>query len=381
MKIRRIYAILGASGSGKTTAINYLCSKHGVEILTKWTTRDRRENDGPKIQSVTTIPDDCDIRYTSYGTDYGMKSSDIWKTIRAGKSGAVVLNDIRTLKLLNRQFSNFVQTVYIHSNISPQELFEEERKRFGTNFGEEQQLATQKRIEKIKAVHRKYIENASFFDTVILNVSSLSALYQQLDNNHLGDQRAGSEQTRAKCFIICGNSFSGKDELAVAMTRMQKDRVHSYVKASDRTELSDEEPKNLKHFAKGEIPKKYDTLYEMQESTYGISLQDIWKHLECGVSVVLVLNNFETIQKLVEKFEGLAVSVFLHANKTIGEARQILTEAGLSERKIELRLEVAQKLEEEFAEQPELFDHVLLNTTELEDLYDQAFNLFDAHCG
>ena len=374
-----IYVILGASGSGKTTSIDFLAKEMSVKIITKWSTRARRSNDGPEIISVEKIPDECDLRYTSYGTEYGFKTSDLWKTIEQGLSGAIVVNDIRTLKLLKRRFSHFIRTIYIHSNVSADELMTEEAKRYGDKFTADLQLATQKRIEKIKAVHRKYIENVSFFDSIILNVGTKDMLFKQIEMHRNMPQQRITAHTKAKCFVVCGNSYSGKDELAQAMASMQADRVQTYIKATDREKITGDGG-NLNHYPDQKFPEKYDLIYVKQDHTYGISVQEIWNFLRDGRSPILVLNDVETIKKVSDIFGSLSVNVYLHANVTKSQARKFLLDAGLPNKKVEQRIAVAEELEQEFIDDPSVFNHVLLNTTELEDLYDQAFNLFDAHC-
>ena len=52
---------------------------------------------------------------------------------------------------------------------------------------------------------------------------------------------------------------------------------------------------------------------------------------------------------------------------------------GVIEKEIARRLKGAEDLDVAFSENPGMFRHVLLNTTEREDLYDQAFNILDLY--
>ena len=335
----------------------------------------RRQNDGSNIISVKKISSECDIRYTQYGIQYGFSSSDIWSNLRNDRNCAIVVNDIRTIRLIKRRLGALSICLFLQSNIDKDKLLEIEKSRYNLH-SDNIILAAERRAEKIKSIHRKYIEHSVLFDHILLNVGTIEELTHQLDvavscdsNKHL------VSKVSSKIFIICGDSFSEKDSLVNAMREMHPEKVEIYRKATTRPERSGDN-KELRHIANNEKLGKFDLVYTKQSHEYAISIQELWKLLEANKVILLVLNDFETISKISQKFRGNCVTLYLHSSNS---KDSLLKNSDWTEDEKVKRIKVSEELFKEYASKFPLFDHVLLNTAALEDLYDQAMNIYDYH--
>ncbi len=385
--MQRLYILFGAPGSGKTFALDYLASQRddSFRIVTKETTRAPRRTDKADIRPVVQISEDCDFRYSQYGHEYGFSSKEIWRCFSGGMNAAVIANDVRTIRLLKRRFGPLARSVYIHSNINRQLLTRLMKERYPSRDADELDRDLTRRIEKIKTVHRKYIENTSAFDYTILNVydeptaQTAQRFYCQVDNiakdNSLERRRRRSS---VKIFIIVGGSFSGKDELVVAMQEMEGERIVNYRKAATRPRREGDKGE-LRHFKR--IPKRFNNTYTKQGFSYGISSEELWESLADNKVNLLVVSDFSAIERVVTEFGSICTTIYLHANFDFDEIRQAMLKQGIPDNEVGDRIAFIQELQDVYVERMPSLDHVLLNTAEPEDLYDQAFNIVDFYRG
>lgn len=370
-----VYFILGASGSGKTTCLSYLKNQYSFSLIKKQTTRGKRVNDDSNIVSVEKISDKCDIRYTQYDIQYGFSSSDIWSNLKINVNCAVVVNDIRTIKLLKRRLGALAVCLFLQSNIDKEKLLEIEKARYNSHV-DHLILAAERRAEKIRSIHRKYIEHSVLFDHVLLNVGTIEELTQQLDVAvKYGLKKNPVLKASSKIFIICGDSFSEKDALVNAMREMHPEKVKIYRKATTRPERSADN-KELRHIENDEALNEFDLIYSRQSYKYAISMQELWELLEADKVILLVLNDFEIISTISQEFRGNCVTIYLHSSNS---KDSFLKNSDWTEEEKKKRVEVSDELFKEYSGKFPLFDHVLLNTAALEDLYDQAMNIYDYH--
>lgn len=375
-----LYIYFGAPGSGKSTALEYLkkIKDVNIEVMPKETTRPRRDTDTFEVVNVKKISKDKDIRYSQYGVEYGASVSSIWSCFSSDKSAAIIINDIRTIKLLKQKFGALAKTIYIHSNIDKEKMIDLILKRFPNKSEKELNQEMEKRINKITTIHRKYIENTALFDYTILNTKSISHLNTQIVNL-VKDKKRNEIESRShvRIFVIAGAVSSGKKDLVNAMSLMEKSRVVSYKKVTTRPKnIGDKD--DLRHISG--ISKKFNVTYEKQGHKYGISTSEIWELLSKGKIVLLVASDNDTIEKIVDEFGDICTVLYLHANYNIDVIKRDLQKKDLSESEIKKRLSGIDELYKIYVENMKLFDHVLLNTSEPEDLYDQAFNILDNYC-
>lgn len=372
----KVYFLLGASCSGKTTCLHELKNSYHFELITKETTRARRSDDGGEIDCVEKISITCDIRYTQYEVEYGFNSKEAWFHLSKNKDCALVVNDIRSLKILKNMFGGACRCIYLHSNVSARDIVIQESHR---EIGRQTSAAslTENRVERIKTIHRKYIENIYIFDYVVLNVGSKEDLFLQL-KNIVGSPSSNilEHKTSARIFVVCGSTVSGKNELAKSMQHVQRTNIEAYIKFTNRPKRNGDSDQ-LRHVSSKELQEKSNLTYDKQGYEYGISSAELWGRLSDGYIQILVLNDLDALQKMKSEFGGLCTTLFLHSNLQSDEIERHLLSCGLSAREVSKRVSVANELSKSFTERAFLFDHVLLNTTAIEDLYDQAFAILD----
>lgn len=375
-----VFLLFGAPGSDKSESCILLdeISEGNLQVLQKETTRPPRKLDSHEIKSVNTISKDCDLRYSQYGYDYGFSSKLIWNSLKNGNSMVVIVNDIRTIKILNKKFGSLSKNIYIHSNIDKTHLTKILKTRYPTASNDFLQKDIEKRIEKIKTIHRKYIENTYLFHSTIINIYNeddkskihlRNQLQQIYHKNIVNNFFLGST---SRIIIVAGASFSGKDALVNAMTLIEPTKTLLYPKGTTR-------PKNKKdldelfHFK--ELPNNYDIRYNKNSYTYGLSIEDIWSNLSKQKVVLIVLSDLEAILKLKKEFNSICTILYLHANMDEEEMKEAKKEMGNNE--FEKRCNSIKELSKTYMENINIFNHTLLNTSETEDLYDQAFNILD----
>lgn len=387
MKINqpRAYIFFGAPGSGKSTALKYLTSDRPIRVITKETTRPLRDDDGPDIKGVETIAEDCDVRYYSYRYEYGFRTSDIWCAFEDGENAGIIVNDIRTLRILKQRFGVLAVIIYVHSNVDPDKLREIMAKRHPSKTPKDLDIDLQRRVEKINTIHRKYIENTALFDSTILNLyvegdpGSREALSKQLENLMASAPPASrGERSPVRIFLLVGASSSGKDELVTAMQSIEPRRIQNYTKGTDRPKRLDDHGE-LRHFP-SDLPEHFDIVYVRQNIKYGIASNELWQNLADGKISLLVVNHPATIDLLLERFGRVCTVIYLHANFNRNEMRKRMTDDGVIPDEIEKRLQGIDELQQLYVRRTTLFQHVLLNTGEPEDLFDQAFNVLDHYC-
>jgi hypothetical protein len=95
---------------------------------------------------------------------------------------------------------------------------------------------------------------------------------------------------------------------------------------------------------------------------------------------LLVVSDSTTIDLLLERFGRVCTIIYRHANFNSNEMRKRMTDQSLGDDEIEKRLQAVDELQQLYVQRTTLFQHVLLNTGEPEDLFDQAFNILDHYC-
>lgn len=377
----KLYILFGAPGSGKSEScalLNIITAGH-LHIIKKESTRPQRVTDGPEISHVAEISSSCDIRYSQYNYDYGFSSNSIWHHLKEGYSVAVIVNDIRTIKILNRKFGNLAHNIYIHSNINPTKIRKIARARHKNISSTALKQDIMRRIEKIKTAHRKYIENAYLFQSAVINEyeresnKSITELKVQLEHIYNAPVYCSSRfGSAARVIVIAGGSFTGKDRLVNAMIQIEPNKVMAYKKGTTRPKKPGDNDE-LIHL--DSLGGRYDFTYEKNGYQYGVSVNEIWDNLSAEKIVLIVLSDLLVIEKLKIAFPGICTAIYLHANLDPDELKA--EKERLSEDEFTKRKRSASELRTAYIENLSTFDHVLLNTSEPEDLYDQAFNILD----
>src|SRR5699024_4925962 len=70
--------------------------------------------------------ENCDITYLNYGTNYGIKTSDIWNGFQAGIHQVLVVSNVKALNELKTIFGKLAVFLYVYSSITKDEYMKKE---------------------------------------------------------------------------------------------------------------------------------------------------------------------------------------------------------------------------------------------------------------
>lgn len=197
------------------------------------------------VQSVEAIPEDCDLKYRTYGKEYGLSSKELWRKLDAGQSPVVVINDVRVVEEMKRVFKNRVLALFLFREIPNLETY---KKQAAERGGDGALAEMQERYNKAIAIYRTYIENIGLFNRVILNVGKEGDpdyTKMQVENLIRGvldetismvDRRNG----KPKLFVVAGSAASGKDEIIQAVNDMGKLQAFIIRKYTSRNQDDDD---------------------------------------------------------------------------------------------------------------------------------------------
>ncbi len=200
----RIFLVVGSPGSGKDelmTAVNTIGSLH-AEIVPKHTSRIRNADDGDEMicrawldqDGKTEISnprwdlDGCDVRYENFGTQYGIKTVEIWNKLRQGIMQVAVVSDSDALNQLKGKFGNLAVVVYVYSQISREQYREKQiqnklNPKGGTAKSEltdDDLIYIEKRVTDFDKAWQIYVDNFMLFDHVLIYADMQEDLFDQV---------------------------------------------------------------------------------------------------------------------------------------------------------------------------------------------------------
>lgn len=172
----KIFVLFGASGSGKSTILNFIKNIKDCQILPKDTTRPLRLNEKkenvPELNFIKTFAHSTDytISYNYCGFKYGIRK-DLIENLSKNKLYFVILSDIESIKEFKNKVPNSLN-IYIHCD--PDHIPERIIKRDG--------LILKKRQKKIVKSYKDFIKNNTLFDHVLINLWEWKFAKQQINN-------------------------------------------------------------------------------------------------------------------------------------------------------------------------------------------------------
>jgi guanylate kinase len=131
-----IITLTGSSGCGKTYITDRIIEfgnqlhAEGIHFNPirhwKYVTRPYRESEiidkiinhkMIDVKSVRTIPEDCEFVYRTYGDEYGFRKKDLQDCLDKGESPIIVVNDVRVVEELKKEFYNNVLSLFLFREI------------------------------------------------------------------------------------------------------------------------------------------------------------------------------------------------------------------------------------------------------------------------
>lgn len=199
----RLFIVVGNPASGKDeliSAVNILGSLH-AEIVPKHTNRPWRPGDDDEmICELMPNPDDynlplvhnnkydlkgCDIIYTNYDTQYGIKTEEIWNKLCTGISQVLVVSNRDALNNLKKIFGSLAVILYVYSQITKEEYLsrekekEEKKANSDPNYIINSDYLNQ-RAENFEQTWMLYQNNFLLFDHVFIYADKEEDLYDQI---------------------------------------------------------------------------------------------------------------------------------------------------------------------------------------------------------
>ena len=382
----RIYILSGGSGSGKTELLNTMLKKNPNFAVTppKYSDREKR-NASDDIRTIATDDfnkEEYTFVYSMNNNIYGFKSSDIIDCLKAGKNAFIIISDLRIIEEFKKHFGSFVSVIYIFRNMTEEELNEilEARKQENEIYNNQVDITkdTEDKIRKnrLYLIQRQYVENIALFDHIILNrTGKKEEMYEQL-NNIVGAYPKNQIIPRSKgpvIFLIAAASGAGKRTLMHAMYTLGKRNIKVIEKSTNRAPQDDDGPEIIPA-TEIETDERFDIKYQFNSNWYGIKSSEIWDNLSSGYPQIII-TNMDEFHQFTKIFGQAAIGVYLHATRTQDEILELQTSKLKSEEKAKKKVQKMEEIHQGYIENIAKFKHVLLNTIEKEDLWEQMFRL------
>ena len=171
---KKLFLVDGASGTGKTDLIEYLCKfVADATNIQKYTTREQRDNEvrlKRKMDLIHVSKDEFkskkfDYIYIYGGNNYGFNKQDILKAIEENEDVFLIIRDMKTIAKIKKDFE-YLQTILIYiytdKNLISKRLVSEEFTQEEIDF----------RIERLEIAYESYLKNPFFYDDVLINSGS-----------------------------------------------------------------------------------------------------------------------------------------------------------------------------------------------------------------
>ena len=277
--------------------------------------------------------------------------------------------------------------------------------------------STEARAERISTFHARYIDNMTLFDHVILNFNEgkpeqMTLQVKNLINTVTPREKVDWNQIGAPIFIIAASSGAGKGTLMDVLHLMGRERITITSKIAGRNKKDndkndgmvaigtpDHPPREWPEWPEwwtsgmiqtaksGKFPDQYNlrwgfhgvvTKEGLKQTQYAVSTEEIERNIENGVPQIFVSNMGE-YQNFRRLYGRRAVFLYLYRLNTMEEIERWHYEIYSDEDERAAKTsEVTSVLHDYFDKIAEI-DHVLLNTTREEDLFDQIFQLIDEY--
>lgn len=309
-----LYILTGASGCGKTTLLNSVCSgalqkKYSAVKAPKYSERSSRGPDDD-IETVERVELGAfDLAYVINGIRYGIRIRDIEVQIEAGKNSFIILSDFRIVRRLKAMLHHRAKAIYIASSVDTRRIEAIQEARYGFNPDPKQRKrlqvqfsrlesaarlglwrsvfecmgelandwrefipeakSTEIRAQKIRAFHNRYIDNLHLFDHVLLNYNQghPEEMTEQLVNIlKCSSTRRPRINSRPVLFVVAASSGAGKGTLMETLNMIGRDQVAIVTKMARRDPKTNDRRDGMVAIGKdGVFPEVFDMHWTFHE--------------------------------------------------------------------------------------------------------------------
>lgn len=424
-----LYIVSGASGSGKSTLVASLLSDAPERFVMapKYTERPPRLSDD--VIHVDRIEDArCDIVYVLNQNYYGIRASEIEELLEGEKDVFIILSDFRVVAEMKRRFGSKSRTIYVSSAIDPDSLQQVMAERHKHEFrpSDEQSLTLKSefyrlqcaaqlgrwptvlegmgdllaewnhvvphaesqriRLEKIRTLHNRYIDRIALFDHVVLNHGAPADMSRQMWR--IVDSAPSGLPSRPKApvlFVVAAASGAGKGLLMETISRLLGDRIGLVVKEALRDGKPNDRRDGMKALgSNGKFSDSFSFIWRFHKSDtgdgtpYAIDPAEVQRALDSGLSQI-VISNIDVFPEFRKRFGNHVVFVYLHATRPESAIREFQYQNCKTVAEAEFRIREIRDVHEDYMDHICEFHHVLLNTSFMEDLFDQMLALLTAY--
>jgi len=428
--LTKLFVLTGASGCGKTTLLNSLISDPSIDVkkAPKYSTRRQRNEDDDIIHAKSINRGNFDLVYKLNEKTYGIKLNEIKELLREGKNLFIILSDIRVISRLKRELKEIVVTIYIASAIDESlitkiqanrnkkdfQLSNEESEKLYKQYlklkssaefkdwdrlfecmGEliedwEQYIpeknSTEIRKRKLRDFHKTYIDKIHLFDHVILNhnYGNPDEMKRQAINllEYYRKNNFKKKKESPAVFIVSAASGSGKGTLMESIRDVIGiENIHITRKEAKRnSKVGDKRDGMIAIGNNGSFSKDFNLTWFFHKgenytgTEYAVSKKEIKKNIRRGKPQIFI-SNMGQIEKFRKLLGDHAVFLYLHATRSDEEIKEFQYSRCDSEEEAKQRIKEIEDIHKSYIKHIADFDHVLLNTAFLEDLYEQMFKL------
>jgi len=274
--------------------------------------------------------------------------------------------------------------------------------------------STEIRAQRIRAFHIRYIEQLNIFDHVILNYTEgkpQEMVDQMINVINKSPVKTLKSKKSPPFFVVAAASGAGKGSLMEMLNLIGGDRVKILSKIADRAPKSSDKLDGMIAIGgksekdselwpewwnetmvlsslKGEMPEEYDMRWRFHKNTesgflgnqYGISTVEVDKNIENNTPQI-VISNIQQFEKFRSRWPNV-VFIYLHRLISDDEHREMQINNWKDDvKQAEARISEKRKVHMDYIDNIHYFDHVLLNTSYQEDLFDQILNLIEGYWG
>ncbi len=436
-----LYVLTGAAGCGKTTLLNSMCDTPSIAAQAraskapKYTTRKSRGADDDCKYVPKRKFGGFDIAYRLNKNLYGLRIAEIKRILDQGKNAFVIASDLRIVRRIKQALPTKAKTIYVSSAVDPKKLNEYQVQRhdwepdpdakqrlekqfcrlrsasrlnywktvaacIGDLDSEWQALrpdaeSTQIREQRIRMFHTRYIDHIQMFDHVILNYTEdhPEEMTQQMLGIVAGYCRnqIAREVAFPPLFVVAAASGAGKGTLMEMMNLIGTQLVRVVSKKAKREKKKGDKRDGMKAIGNSPFPNDFDFRWVFHKPKgaaskiggsdfngveYAVSSSDIAKHLH-EAKPQIVISNFQQFGEFRQRFGNHAVFVYLHRLWSRDQMRKFQYDNCEAEDEARARIDESESVHADFISHIPDVNHVLLNTTVDEDLYDQMFQLLE----